>query len=72
VSITNEKVCPRCGKPYSSIKEVKRGGRVYLYAAYYEETKKVNGKKHASKPRTSQREPSHFRVGRRSASIIIP
>jgi len=45
VSITNEKVCPRCGKPYSSIKEVSKGGRVYLYAVHYEGYEKVNGKK---------------------------
>jgi len=44
LSATNEKVCPRCGKPYSYIKEVSKGGRVYLYAVHYEGTGKVNGK----------------------------
>jgi len=45
LSVTNEKICPRCGKPYSSIKEVNRGGRVYLYAVHYLGYEKVNGKK---------------------------
>jgi len=45
LSITNEKICPRCGEPYSFIKEVSKGGRVYLYAVHYEGYEKVNGKK---------------------------
>jgi len=44
LSATNVKVCPRCGRPYNYIKEVSKGGRVYLYAVHYEGTEKVNGK----------------------------
>jgi len=44
MSITNEKICPRCGKPYSSIKEVSIRERTYLYAFHYLGYEKVNGK----------------------------
>jgi len=29
-----ERVCPRCGMPYSYVKHRRRGGRVYLYAIH--------------------------------------
>jgi len=44
MSAKDERVCPRCGKPYSYIKEVNRGGRIYLYAVHYEGYEKENGK----------------------------
>jgi len=33
--ISQKKVCPKCGKPYSYIEEIDIGGRTYLYAVHY-------------------------------------
>jgi hypothetical protein len=33
--ITQRKVCPKCGQPYSYIEEIDIGGRLYLYAVHY-------------------------------------
>jgi len=44
LSTTNEKVCSCYERPYSYIKEVSKGGRVYLYAVHYEGVEKINGK----------------------------
>jgi len=71
VSATNEKICPRCRRPYSYIKEVSRERRDYLYAVHYEGTEKVNGKKYSSRPMDRSKESFSFQGGRRSAFIII-
>ena len=41
--ISQKKVCPKCGKPYSYIEEIDIGGRTYLYAVHY--VKDENGKR---------------------------
>jgi len=33
--VSERKICPRCGNPFSYIEEVDRGGRLYLYAVHY-------------------------------------
>jgi hypothetical protein len=33
--ISQRKVCPKCGQPYSYIEEIDIGGRLYLYAVHY-------------------------------------
>jgi hypothetical protein len=33
--ISQKKVCPKCGEPYSYIEEIDIGGRTYLYAVHY-------------------------------------
>jgi hypothetical protein len=33
--ISQKKICPKCGQPYSYIEEIDIGGRTYLYAVHY-------------------------------------
>jgi len=33
--ISQKKVCPKCGEPYSYVEEIDIGGRLYLYAVHY-------------------------------------
>ena len=33
--VSNERVCPRCGEPYSYLKRKRVGGKIYLYAVHY-------------------------------------
>jgi len=39
-----ERICPRCGEPYSYIKEKRVGNKVYVYAVHYLGYEKVGGK----------------------------
>ena len=41
--ISQKKVCPKCGEPYSYVEEIDIGGRTYLYAVHY--VKDENGKR---------------------------
>jgi len=44
VSELKERVCPRCGMPYSYIKEKRVGGKVYVYAVHYLGYERVGGR----------------------------
>jgi uncharacterized C2H2 Zn-finger protein len=44
-----EKVCPRCGQPYSYIESYRRGQQTYYVAVHYEGYEKVEGKKRVKK-----------------------
>ena len=39
-----ERICPRCGKPYSYTERHKIGNRIYLYAVHYERYERLNNK----------------------------
>jgi len=41
--ISQKKICPRCGQPYSFIEEINVSGRLYLYAVHY--VKDASGKR---------------------------